>query len=121
MNVMKFSSDNENYEVSFEFREYLSNRATLVVALTGELPYAKVSVNIEHAPTLQRGHFYLKDWSENVEIAKAMIDEKLIEPVEGTTPVYSGFVVAHAYQFTEEGLKYVENAMEFLMYRYPMW
>jgi hypothetical protein len=115
MNELRFSDGNENYEVYFEFREYASNSATAVLALlSANFPYTRVSANIEHAPTLPKGQFYLKDWSDNVAIAKAMIDEKLIEPVEGTTPAYSGFIVAHAYQFTEEGLKYVENAMEFL-------
>jgi hypothetical protein len=105
----------QTHEVYFEFREYASNSATAVLALlSANFPYTRVSANIEHAPTLPKGQFYLKDWSDNVAIAKAMIDEKLIEPVEGTTPAYSGFIVAHAYQFTEEGLKYVENAMEFL-------
>lgn len=77
-------------------------------------PYTWVSVNIEHAPILPKGQFYLKDWPGNVAIAKAMIDEKLIEPVKGTAPAYSGYVVAHAYQFTEDGLKYVENAREYV-------
>lgn len=122
MNKLKFTSHNENHEVYFEFQEYASNGATAVVALyTASFPYTRVSANIEHAPTLQRGHFYLRDWSENVAIAKAMIDEKLIEPVEGIWPVHSGYIVAHAYQFTKEGLKYVENAIEFLQERYPMW
>ena len=117
MNELKFSSDYGNYEVYFEFREYASNGATAVLAVfSGSLPYTRVSANIEHAQTLPKGQFYLKDWSENVAIAKAMIDEKLIEPAEGTTPAYSGFIVAHAYQFTEDGLKYVENAMEFLQH-----
>lgn len=118
MNELKFSSNYENYEVYFEFQEYVSNGATVVLALfSGGLSYTKVSINIEHAPTLPKGQFYFKDWSENVAIAKAMINDKLIEPVEGTMPTYSGFIVAHAYQFTEDGLNYVENAKEFLQHR----
>ena len=106
MNKWKFSSENGNYELSFEFTEYASNGATAVLAL----PYFKVSSNIETAPILPRGQFYLKDWTENVLIAKALIDDKLIEPVKGAMPAPSGYIVAHVYQFTEEGLKYVENA-----------
>src|SRR5947209_17538481 len=75
---------------------------------------------MEHAPTLRKGQFYLKDWSGNEAIAKAMINEKLIEPVEGAIPAPSGFIVAHAYQFTEEGLKYVENVEEFLQHFYQV-
>lgn len=110
MNEWKFSSEYENYELSFKFEVYSSTGATAVSAL----PYTWVSVNIEDAPILPRGQFYLKDWSGNVLIAKAMIDEKLIEPVKAAIPVQTGYVVAHPYQFTEDGLKYVENAVEFL-------
>lgn len=117
MNELKFSSEDKNYEVYFKFQEYASNGATAVLALlSASFLYTRVSANIEHAPTLPKGQFYLKDWSENASIAKAMIDEKLIEPVQGTTPVYSGYIVAHAYQFTEGGLRYVENAVEFLQH-----
>src|SRR5260221_3015047 len=117
MNKLKFSDEFGNYEVYFDFQEYASNGATLVLALLSAIdPYGNVSVNIEHAPILPKGQFYLKDWSGHGPIAKAMIDEKLIEPVAGTTPAYSGFIVAHAYQFTEDGLKDVENAVEFLQH-----
>jgi hypothetical protein len=117
MNELKISDEVGNCEVYFLFREYASNGATAVRALLSEsLPYGNVSVNFEDAPILPKGQFYLKDWSGDDPVAQAMIDEKLIEPVAGTTPVYSGFIVAHAYQFTEDGLKYVENAMEFLQH-----
>lgn len=122
MNKLKFISHDKNHEVYFEFQEFASNGATAVLALyTASYPYTRVSANFKHVPILQRGHFYLRDWSENIAIAKAMIDEKLIEPLEGISPVYSGYIVAHAYQFTKEGLNYVENAMEFLQEKYPMW
>ena len=114
MNKLKFSSEYGNYEVYFRFDNYASTGVTAVVALTSSVdPYAWVSVNMEHAPILPKGQFYLKDWPGTVEIAKAMIDKKLIEPVEGTMPAYSGYVVAHVYQFTEYGLKYVVNAQEY--------
>lgn len=110
MNEWKFSTEYENYEQSFRFDVYSSNGATAVLYL----PYTKVSVNMEDAPILPRGQFYLKDWSGNELIAKAMINEKLIEPVKAAIPAQTGYVVAHPYQFTEDGLKYVENAVEFL-------
>lgn len=117
MNKLKFSSESEDYEVYFEFLEYTSNGATAVLALlSANDPYTRVSANIEHAPILPKGQIYLKDWSGNIAIAKAMIDEKLIEPVEGTMPAYSGFIAARVYQFTEKGLKYVKNARKFLQY-----
>ena len=55
-----------------------------------EYPFAVMSVRLPQQPA--DGCFWLKDWSENDEIARQLIDEGYIE-LTGAT-VRTGFVVA---------------------------
>ena len=93
MNKLKLISHDKNHEVYFEFqgvRITASQRPRLAL-YTASYPYTRVSANFEHVPILQRGHFSSRDWSENIAIAKAMKDEKLIEPLGKNMPAHSGY------------------------------
>jgi len=72
------------------------------------IPYARISVNIEDAPRLPEGQFFLKHWSKNTAIAAAMIAEGLIEKIAYQKVEQAEFVTAHAYQFTEKGRQYCQ-------------
>lgn len=80
---------------------YRDNGALAVIVETtdGE-PFATVSCNLP-GTVLPPGGFWLKDWSENEGIAKSLIDQRLIEPVEGMSPVHSGFVEVSAYRLVK--------------------
>jgi hypothetical protein len=107
MNTWKFG----NSDIYFTLAQYDSGdmavQAWLVEDEFFAVPYARISINIVDAPKLAEGQFYLKDWSENAEIAQAMKQAKLIELVKGAHPVAAGFCSSIAYQFTSKGLEYI--------------
>lgn len=60
-------------------------------------PYARLSVCLVDAPELPTpDHFWLKDWSENREIADALIAAGRIAIDSRIPPVQSGFVAVKA-------------------------
>ena len=77
------------------------NLAVEAIAADGE-PYATLSVNMPPYDPLPEGVFFLKDWSENAEIAAAFIESGLIEVVREVDARTSGFIAAEAYRFVEE-------------------
>lgn len=67
--------------------------------------YCVLSVNITGASEfLEPGVFFVKDWSENGTIVCAMVEQGIIEEIEGIT-ASSGFVTSvSAYRFTKRTL-----------------
>ena len=111
METWTFRSSLGPVQISFTLGQYRTGGGTAVQAWEHEgenvtAPYAAISTNIPDGPSLPAGQFYLKDWSENSEIAQAMRADGLIERVEPQITAYSGFVTACAYQFTEQGKRY---------------
>lgn len=92
--------------IRFSIKQYVDGGGTAVEAWCEDGPYATISVNIPDAAPLPKGQFYLKNWSENEEIAQAMIAEGIIEAVTPPVSARSGFVTANAYRFTELGMRY---------------
>jgi len=64
---------------------------------TGE-PFATLSANFPEAGPLKEGHFFLKTWSENAELADVLVRVGFFEPVEDGLTVHSGYVEAHEYR-----------------------
>jgi hypothetical protein len=76
----------------------LSTAIDLVDARTGE-PWARLSVRMP-GDQLPEGVFRLKNWSENADIAEAVIGQGLVTLVNSIGPAYSGFISAWAYRLT---------------------
>lgn len=93
----------EDDEVFFELDNYSNNNALAVelVSTDGE-PYAMVSVNVEESAQLPPDEFFLKDWSENEPVAKALIEMGAVIPTGKRTA--SGFIVAKSYKINPEYL-----------------
>lgn len=93
----------EEDEVFFDLDTYANNDTMAVELVTtmGE-PYATVSTNLPESEDLPDGEFFLKDWSENEPIAKALIDMGAIIPTGKSAS--SGFVVAKSYKINPEYL-----------------
>ena len=60
-------------------------------------PFATLSVNFPGA-FLPADCFWLKDWSENQDLASALIESGLVEPAEELGQVDNGYVTAQAYR-----------------------
>ena len=60
-------------------------------------PYATLSVNLP-GETLPEGSFFLKDWSENRDLARALIAQGVIVIDETVDPVPSGHVMVRAFR-----------------------
>lgn len=73
--------------------------AVRIVDATGA-PYAVLSVNLPQSKALPEGHFALKNWSENKDLAAAVEKAGLIEAANPFIhePIHSGFVVAPIYR-----------------------
>ena len=81
---------------------YTSNNA-LAIQLTdsdGE-PLATLSVNMPGSENLPANCFYMKDWSENEELAEEARECKLFKPRPDLPSSVSGFVMADAYELVE--------------------
>ena len=62
-------------------------------------PYSRLSVNLPDQPELPTtDHFWLKDWSENADLAQAIIRSGHIVLDESIPPVRSGYVMVSAYR-----------------------
>ena len=77
MEIWTFRSSLGPVQISFTLEQYRSGGGRAVQAWEHEgenitTPYAVISTNIPDGPRLPAGQFFLKDWSENVEIAQAM-------------------------------------------------
>ncbi len=96
--------------IRFRIEHYVDGGGTAVEAWCKDgRPYATISVHIPDAPPLPEGQFYLKNWSENEEVAQAMIAAGLIEAVTPPVAASSGYVTASAYQFTALGRRYCDT------------
>jgi len=91
----------EDDEVYFKFDKYKNNDALAVELMStdGE-SYAMVSLNVPESAQLPKDEFFLKDWSENEPVAKALIEMKAIIPTGKRTG--SGFIVAKSYKISPE-------------------
>jgi len=91
----------EDNEVYFQYNKYRDNNALAVelVETTGE-PYAMISVNVPESAQLPEDEFFLKDWSENEPVAKALVEKGVIIPTGKRTS--SGFIVAKSYKINPE-------------------
>ena len=55
-------------------------------------PYARLTVNLPDAPDLPEGNYYVKTWSENAEVARAVLASGLMLDTGQRVP--TGFVEA---------------------------
>ena len=93
-----FGEDNELY---LELNNYRNNNALAVELIsTDEEPYATVSVNLPESAELPKDEFFLKNWSENEEIAQQLIEKKIIIPTGKEAS--SGFIRAMSYKISPE-------------------
>lgn len=101
----------EHGECLIEARDlYISNGALavrLVSAQDGE-PIATLSANFDGAEKLPSDCFYLKDWSENMNISVDVIDSGWIKPRDDLPSVKSGFIVADAFELLDVPLTQAE-------------
>ena len=93
-----FGEDNELY---LELNNYRNNNALAVELIsTDEEPYATVSVNLPESAELPKDEFFLKNWSENEEIAQQLIEKKIIIPTGKEAS--SEFIRARSYKINPE-------------------
>lgn len=92
----------EDNVVYFDFNRYRNNNALAVELMDDEGSYAMVSVNVPESATLPQDEFFLKDWSENEELAKQLVEKGIILPTGKRTA--SGFIVAKSYKISPEYL-----------------
>jgi hypothetical protein len=69
----------EETPVSFSLDHY-TNGALFVGLMDEEGPYADVSVNLPESKELAPDEFFLKNWSENEELANELIKKGIILP-----------------------------------------
>jgi len=69
----------EETPVSFSFDHYM-NGGLFVGLVDEEGPYADVSVNLPESANLPPDEFFLKNWSENEDLANALIKSGMIVP-----------------------------------------
>jgi hypothetical protein len=70
----------EETPVHFQFDHYRDNGALAVALWDEEGPYADVSTNLPESGKLPQDEFFLKDWSENEELANELIKKGIIVP-----------------------------------------
>lgn len=94
-------------EVSVLAGNYLGPDGPLAIqlALADGEPLARLSVNMyvpecsHDSRDLPTGCFYVKDWSENAEIAEEALASGLFKLCDDMPPASSGFVVAPVWKF----------------------
>lgn len=92
-------------ELTAELGQYPNGATGL--KLTGDYgtPYGTLSVNIvEASDKLPKNQIYVKDWSENEDIAIDAIHQGLIKLVDDGKPFATGHVVAKVYEINPEFL-----------------
>ena len=94
MNDLLFKFDGETLKIRKSTYQNNGASAVFVECEDGE-PYAILSCNLEAKPA--NGCFWLKDWSENEPIAKALLKSGVIE-LTGRA-VSSGFVLVKEARF----------------------
>jgi len=77
---------------------HYSNNGALAVELMSpeEGPYAIISLNMPDSDKLPSNEFFMKDWSENQEVAEQLIKKSIILPTGKQSA--SGFVLAKSYK-----------------------
>lgn len=75
-----------------------ANNGGLAVQLMSptEGPYATVSTNMADSGDLPDNEFFMKDWSENQEVAEQLIEKSIVLPTGKQSA--SGFVIAKSYK-----------------------
>ncbi len=98
----------EDDEVHFEFDNYSNNGALAVELVTtdGE-PYEMISVNLPDSELLPKDEFFLKDWSENEDLAKELIKKGIIIPTGKQS--FDRFIMAKSYKVSPE---YMNSGVE---------
>ena len=98
-----FKSDGKKIKVHAFETEYAAevhvdqyqNGNTAVTLWTEQEPLCALSVNTEKI--LPAGHFYLKEWSENLEIAHNQSVQEIIKECGQHEDYASGYVVARCF------------------------
>lgn len=67
----------------------------IVDSNTGE-PWGTISVNMPQSKALPKGTFYIKDWSENKELAYHMYSLGILARDNTVPPANNGFITAYA-------------------------
>jgi hypothetical protein len=89
-----------------QLHEYFNHTLAVTAETADGEPYARLSVNLPESLDLPKNAFYLKHYSENAPVARALLDSGLIEPLNPFLypKVRTGFVEVAAYQFTEDAI-----------------
>jgi hypothetical protein len=81
----------------FNLNQYDNNGALAVELMSPtEGPYAMVSVNLPESAELPKDEFFMKNWSENQELAEQLIEKGIVQPTGKQAS--SGFVTAESYK-----------------------
>lgn len=91
-------------ECKFNISSYAQGgTAVIITALDGE-PICTLSVWVEGSENLPKNICYIKDWSENQQIAEELIEKGLIKLREDFPVIWSGFGTIWAYEIIPEYL-----------------
>lgn len=96
--VLQFALDMDETRVEFVRTNYLTG-GLAVLARNAEThePIARMSANFE-GETLPPDEFYLRDWSENTEIAQLLILTGAIQPVANAEPMEMNHGIAYRWR-----------------------
>lgn len=106
--TFKLESHGATSEVYFKLEKYHDGplAVQLIVVDPGgwSEPFATVSVNVKRSKLLAPDEFYLKDWTENAELAYYLVEHAYIETVTRPMDEETG---ASAYRLTEKAKPFV--------------
>jgi hypothetical protein len=96
--VLQFVFDTDETRVEFVRTNYATG-GLAVLARNAEThePIARMSANFE-GETLPPDEFYLRDWSENTEIAQLLILTGAIQPVANAEPMEMNHGIAYRWR-----------------------
>ena len=97
-------------EVVMVLDKYLEGGALaiqLVSAEDGE-PIARLSTRLDSSSRLPSDCFFMKDWSENVQISADVIQSGWVKPRPDIAPGRSGFICADAFELLDVPLTQAE-------------
>ena len=99
--VLQFAFDMDETRVEFVRTNYATgNLAVLARRADTHEPLARMSANFDGV-TLPPNEFYLKNWSENTEIAELLILTGAIQPVPNAEPMEMNHGIAYRWRIVE--------------------
>lgn len=92
MSTIQHKQWGETFDLAPKFGQYANGRLAIQLFDAIEGPFCTVTVNMVDAPDLPEGEVYVKDWSENEEIIKTLVESGWLVDTGRSVP--AGYVSA---------------------------